>query len=123
MLTFIHIFASYCVDPAELACVLGAPRYSRRITIDLDAFPPAVKLALIAVGEEFGSDDTFAQATQTGQGLEKYGDILRLYGLPLSDGKRLGEAREMLSEAGYGRNQAMPFKVTMLRSTPKILEL
>jgi hypothetical protein len=83
------------------------------MTIDLDAFPPAVKLALIAVGEEFGSDDTFAQATQTGQGLEKYGDILQLYGLPLSDGKRLGAAREMLSEAGYGRNQAKGQKKTL----------
>jgi hypothetical protein len=83
------------------------------MTIDLDAFPPDVKLALIAVGEEFGSDDTFAQATQTLQGIEKYAGIVRLYGLPLSDGKRLEEARELLSEAGYGRNQAKTAKKTL----------
>ena len=83
------------------------------MTIDLDAFPPDVKLALIASGEEFGSDDTFAQATQTLQGMEKYAEIVRLYGLPLSDGKLLEEARELLSEAGYGRNQAKGAKKTL----------
>ena len=83
------------------------------MTLDLDAFPPDVKLALIAVGEEYGSDATLAQATQTGQGLEKYADTLRLYGLPLSDAKRLAEARDLLSEAGYGRNQAKDQKKTL----------
>jgi hypothetical protein len=83
------------------------------MAIDLNAFPPDVKLALTAVGEEFGSDDTFAQATQTLQGLEKYADTVRLYGLPLSDGQRLQEARELLSEAGYGRNQAKSHKKTL----------
>lgn len=83
------------------------------MAIDLNAFPSNVKLALIAVGEEFSSDDTFAQATQTHQGLEKYADILRLYGLPLSDGQRLEEARQLLSEAGYGRNQAKSQKKTL----------
>ncbi len=76
------------------------------MTIDLDAFPADIKLALIDVGESFGSDETFAQATQTLQGLAKYADTVRLYGLPLSDGKLLEEARDLLSEAGYGRNEA-----------------
>jgi len=83
------------------------------MTIDLDAFPPAVKLALIDVGENFGSDDTFAQATKTGQALVKYGDTLRLYGLPPSDIKRLDEARDFLSEAGYGRDLAKSQKKTL----------
>ena len=83
------------------------------MTIDLNAFLPDVKLALIAVGEEFGSNETFAQATQTLQGLEKYADTVKLYGLPLSDGALLEEARELLSEAGYGRNQAKGKKKTL----------
>jgi predicted transcriptional regulator len=83
------------------------------MAINLDAFPPDVKLALISAGEEFSSDDTFAQATQTLQGLEKYADTLRAYGLPLSDTARLGEARDLLSESGYGRNQARSKKKTL----------
>ncbi|MFS8065984.1 MAG: hypothetical protein ACMG6S_06400, partial [Byssovorax sp.] len=83
------------------------------MAIDLDAFPPDVKLALITVGEAFGSDETFAQATQTLQGLEKYAETVRLYGLPLSDGKRLEEVRALLSDAGYGRNQAKGAKKTL----------
>jgi hypothetical protein len=83
------------------------------MAIDLDAFPPDVKLALITVGEDFGSDETFAQATQTLQGVEKYADVVRLYGLPLSDGALLEEARGLLSEAGYGRSQAKGAKKTL----------
>ena len=76
------------------------------MAIDLNAFPPDVKLALITVGEDFGSNETFAQATQTLQGLEKYAETVRLYGFPLSDRQVLEEARTLLSDAGYGRNQA-----------------
>ena len=83
------------------------------MAINLDAFPPDVKLALISAGEEFSSDDTFAQATQTGQGLEAYAATLKAYGLPLSDTARLGEARALLSESGYGRNQARSKKKTL----------
>lgn len=97
----------------EVSCSPGTPRYSRPMAIDLNAFPPDVKLALISAGEEFSSDDTFAQATQTQQGLEKYAGILKTYGLPLSDTTRLGEARDFLSESGYGRNQARSKKKTL----------
>lgn len=97
----------------ELSCRPDTPRYSRPMTIDLNAFPPDVKLALISAGEEFSSDDTFAQATQTLQGLEKYADTLKGYGLPLSDTTRLGEARDLLSDSGYGRNQARSKKKTL----------
>jgi len=83
------------------------------MALDLDGLPPARKLALIADGAEFGSDDTHAQATQTLQGLEKYADKLKVFGLPLSDGQRLDDARGLLSDAGFGRHEARTKKKTL----------
>ncbi|MFT3775345.1 MAG: hypothetical protein QM820_59105 [Minicystis sp.] len=83
------------------------------MTIDLNAFPPEVKLRQIADGEQFSSDETFDQATQTLQGLDKYGDKLKPFGLPLSDGARLRDAQELLSAAGFGRHQARSKKKTL----------
>lgn len=108
-----YLTSAVRTPPHELSCPPDGPLYSRPMTIDLNAFPPDVKLALISAGEEFSSDDTFAQATQTGQGLEKYADTLKAYGLPLSDTTRLAEARDLLSDSGYGRNQARSAKKTL----------
>jgi hypothetical protein len=83
------------------------------MALDLNAFPPDVKLALITSGERFSSDDTFAQSTQTMQALVKYDHTVKPYGLPLSDAIRLGEARGYLSAAGYGRNQAKSQKKSL----------
>ncbi len=83
------------------------------MSIDLNAFPPDVKLALIAVGEEFSSDDTFEQAAQTLQGLKKYVDALIPCGWPPLEGKRLEEAWGLLSEAGCGREQARSRRKTL----------
>jgi hypothetical protein len=82
--------------------------------IDFSTYPPELKLALLADGEAFGSEDTYNQATQTLQGLEKYASVLQPHGLPLDDTATLGEARDMLSAAGFGRNQAKAKRKTLL---------
>lgn len=86
------------------------------MTINLDTIAPQHKLELISSGEEFGSEDTYAQATQTGQGFKKYGDNLKLYGIPLSDALRLSEAQAMLYDAGFGRNLAKTKRRTLVMS-------
>lgn len=83
------------------------------MALDLDSFPPAVKLALIASGEGFSSDDTYAQANQTLQALDKYGDTLTVFGFPPSDKLRLGDGRDALSAYGFGRNLAKSKKKTL----------
>jgi hypothetical protein len=83
------------------------------MAIDLNAFPPDVKLALIAVGEEFSSDDTFEQAAHTLQGLKEYVDTLIPFGWPPSEGTRLEDALGLLSEAGCGLAHAQAKKKTL----------
>jgi hypothetical protein len=83
------------------------------MSIDLNAFPPDVKLALIAVGEEFSSDDTFEQATQTLQALKTHGETLISHGWPFAEGQRLEAALGLLTEAGCGREQTQRKKKTL----------
>jgi len=83
------------------------------MSIDLAAFPPDVKLALIAAGEEFSSGDTFEQAGHTIEGLKKYADALIPHGWPLEEGARLEEAWGLLSEAGCGHEHAQKKKKTL----------
>jgi hypothetical protein len=105
-------------------CILGylrlvgiRPRVSSFLMlIDFNTYLPELKLALLADGEVFGSEDTYNQATQTHRGPEKYALVLELYGVPLDDMATLAEARDMLSAAGFGRDQAKAQKKTLLVS-------
>jgi len=82
------------------------------MALDLDAFPPAVKLQQIKLGEEFGSRDTLDQANQTLNAHGKYGAKLAGHGFQAPDAQRLTDARDLLIAAGVGRDAAKGEKKT-----------
>ena len=73
--------------------------------LDLNAFPPVVRAKQIRLGEQFGSRDTLAQANQTITAYLAYGASLK-GGFIGGDNQRLTDARDLLVEAGVGREAA-----------------
>lgn len=70
------------------------------MSIDLDAIPSEVRARLIAVGAQFGSADTLAQADATLQACELYASRLEEHGFIAPDVERLRIARDLLRETG-----------------------
>jgi hypothetical protein len=76
------------------------------VALDLEAFPAAVRATQIRLGEQFGSQDTLDQANQTLTGYAAYGAALAGAGFVAPDAERLTEARDLLMDAGVGRETA-----------------
>ena len=73
--------------------------------LDLNAFPPAARAKQIRLGEQFGSRDTLAQANQTLTAYTAHGAALK-GGFIAADAQRLTDARDLLVDAGVGRDAA-----------------
>lgn len=73
------------------------------MSLDLNSFPPAVRAKQIRLGEQFGSRDTLAQANQTLAAYAAHGSQLK-GGFSAKDAARLAEVRDMLCDAGVGRD-------------------
>jgi hypothetical protein len=71
--------------------------------INVTGLSTAAREELLAVGRQYGSQDTLAQAKQTLNALKKYGEILVSHGFSVADGTSLAQAREQLEQAGVGR--------------------
>jgi hypothetical protein len=76
------------------------PREVEQMTIDLKSIPADVRTQLIAVGRQFGSADTLAQAEATLRACSSYGKLLEEHGFVAADIAHLREACEQLSAAG-----------------------
>ncbi|MFO0759116.1 MAG: hypothetical protein U0359_21670 [Byssovorax sp.] len=76
------------------------------MAIDLDTIPAITRAQQIKLGRQFSSNDTLAQANQTLNALESYGDLLVPDGFIAADTARLTDARDMLITAGVGRETA-----------------
>ncbi|MDI1444181.1 hypothetical protein [Polyangium sp. 6x1] len=76
------------------------------MTIDLDKIPKARRLKLIALGEQFGSQDTLDQANQTLAAYEKHGAQVKTSGFGSKHASGLADARDGLLSAGVGREAA-----------------
>jgi hypothetical protein len=74
------------------------------MSIDLDKFPQPLRIKLIKLGEQFGSQDTLDQANQTLGAYAKHEKVLQ--GFSTKDAKRLTDARDGLVDAGVGRDTA-----------------
>jgi hypothetical protein len=72
----------------------------------LAAPPPAAAERYLRIGRQWGSNDTWAQANQTLNGLATYGTELAKHGFSAADGQRLADARDALQAAGVGRDVA-----------------
>jgi hypothetical protein len=84
----------------------GEPVRMPAMAFDPDALPAATKKKLIELGKQFGSQDTLDQANQTLNALAKYGAALSDHGFPDSDTERLRIVRDLLIQAGVGRETA-----------------
>ena len=70
------------------------------MSLDLDIIPAEMRARLIAVGRQFGSADTLAQAEATIEACAAYGGLLEGHGFVEVDLERLREARDKLRETG-----------------------
>ncbi len=70
--------------------------------IELQNIPIEVRGRLAALGRQFGSPDTLAQAEETLAACDRYGPLLADHGFIASDIQRLRAARDMLRELGVG---------------------
>src|SRR5262249_22143340 len=84
------------------------PRHTEAGTmaIDLKNIPAATRQKQIERGRQYGSTDTLAQANQTLNALGTYTKELAAEGFVAADAERLADARDMLIEAGVGRETA-----------------
>src|SRR5688572_18940657 len=74
--------------------------------LDLEAVAPSARARQIKLGERFGSQDTLNQANQTLAAYDEYGTALAPYGFVSKDAQQLRDARDLLVEAGVGREVA-----------------
>ncbi len=79
---------------------------------DLNAIPKEAREELLAVGRQYGSRDTLAQAELTLTAITKYASVAALlsHGFTTADGEQLGEMRGLLQQAGVDREQARASK-------------
>jgi hypothetical protein len=82
------------------------------MSFDPATLPPAVKAALIKIGEGFGSTDTLDQANQTLGALGTHGALVAQHGFSAADGQRLTDVRDLLIAGGVGRTEAVGAKKT-----------
>ena len=73
---------------------------------DITTMSQVRRVKLIALGEEFGSQDTLAQANQTLGAYQKHAATLKSYGFTAAHATELEGARDGLSNAGIGRESA-----------------
>lgn len=76
------------------------------MAINLDKIPKFRRLKLIALGQQFGSQDTLDQANQTLSAYAKHAAQLTLLGFAAQHATELTEARDGLEQAGVGREEA-----------------
>jgi len=76
------------------------------MAIDLNAFPAALRLKQIKLGEQFGSKDTLDQANQTLAALARHAAALAGQGFIDAGTEGLTDARDLLVDAGVGREAA-----------------
>jgi hypothetical protein len=74
--------------------------------LDFEAVAHAARARQIALGQRFGSQDTLNQANQTLAAYDEYGTALAPYGFVTKDAQQLRDARDLLVEAGVGREVA-----------------
>lgn len=75
------------------------------MAIDLNSYPAKVKAEQIKLGQQFGSEDTLAQAQQTLDSYTKHGAALAPT-FTAADALNLADARDLLITAGVGREAA-----------------
>lgn len=90
--------------------------------MDPNQLPPDFKAELIAVGEQFSSDDTYNQANDTLDACAKYGPKVAPHGFPEADRQDLEAVRDLLSKAGVGREQAKEQKKKKSAGTGEALK-
>ena len=73
------------------------------MALDLNTLPPEARAAFIHDGERFSSEDTLEQANQTLNGYLAHGSKLADFGFTPEDAAELKDARDLLIEAGVGR--------------------
>lgn len=76
------------------------------MSLDLSKLPVAARARYVDVGRRYGSDLTLNQANHTLNALSAHGKTLVGFGFAVADGERLKDARDLLVEAGVGRDQA-----------------
>ena len=72
------------------------------MTIELMTLPLDVKARMAAIGRQFGSVDTLAQAEDALAACDKYGSLLADHGFVANDIERLSAARQALRQLGVG---------------------
>ncbi|HVK68629.1 MAG TPA: hypothetical protein VM694_29420 [Polyangium sp.] len=73
------------------------------MAFDLKSLSPEARAAFIKDGERFGSEDTLDQANQTLNAYQAHGSKLLAFGFAPEDAAELQDARDLLIEAGVGR--------------------
>ncbi len=81
-------------------------------SLDLDAISSRAREGYIDLGTRFSSTSTFKQASRTLAALAEHGELLADHGFSQQDGVKLGDARDMLEEAGVGREAAITDRKT-----------
>lgn len=74
--------------------------------LDLNAIAPAARARQIKLGQGYNSQDTLDQAHQTLAAYAEHGAALAPYGFVEKDAQQLREARDLLLDAGVGREIA-----------------
>jgi hypothetical protein len=73
------------------------------MALDLSKVPQAARERYVEMGKRFGSELTLRQADHTLDGLDRHAGTLAGFGFSYGDGARLKEARDLLLQAGIGR--------------------
>ncbi len=76
------------------------------MAFNTETIPQIRRVTLIKLGEEFGSQDTLAQANQTLDAYQKHAATLKIFGFTSAQAQELEGARDGLSQAGIGRESA-----------------
>src|SRR5687768_13339991 len=88
---------------------------------DPGVYPAEERVRLIALGKQYGSEDTLAQANKTLEGLKTYAGVLAADGFSEADGAELVTARDALLAAGIGREGARSGKSTISKAYAQTL--
>jgi hypothetical protein len=80
--------------------------------MNLDTLPSDVRIELIALGQDFSSEDTYNQANDTLKAYEEYGPLLASHGFPKSDADDLRQLRDLMPTGRSDREQAKQDKKT-----------
>src|SRR5262245_28932932 len=75
------------------------------MALDLSKVPAVARERYVEMGKRFSSELTLNQANHTLNGLADHGKTLAGFGFSKGDGERLKDARDLLVQAGVGREQ------------------